>query len=114
MTKAPKNLHLISDSTGDTIQVVARSAIARFANVEPRIHVSVFVRNDQDLGNAVARIREHPGLVIHTLADPIRLKSGRKPAQAFTLARREGVCSLGRVVEQREDPRMGDGGIERE
>ena len=46
-------------------------AIARFANVEPRIHVSVFVRNDQDLGNAVARIREHPGLVIHTLADPI-------------------------------------------
>ena len=68
MTRQP-TLHLISDSTGETVNAVLRASLARFDDVDPELHVTVFVRNRDDIDGAVARIAADPGLVIYTVAD---------------------------------------------
>lgn len=69
VNSAPHHLHLISDSTGETINAIARAALARFDTSQPTVHMSVFVRNRSDLEAALAKVRLYPGLVIYTLAD---------------------------------------------
>ena len=65
-----RHLHLISDSTGETVNAVLRAALARFGDPDPELHFTVFVRNRADIDKALVAIRETPGLVIYTLADP--------------------------------------------
>ncbi|MEM6661009.1 MAG: pyruvate, water dikinase regulatory protein [Pseudomonadota bacterium] len=64
------HLHLVSDSTGETLRAVARAALARFSQKIPDVQVSIFVRSEKDLEKALEAIREAPGMVIYTLADP--------------------------------------------
>jgi len=64
------HLHLVSDSTGDTLHAVLRAGLAPFSRAEPQVHVSIFVRTGADLSAALATVRSAPGLVIYTLADP--------------------------------------------
>jgi len=63
-------MHLISDSTGETLNAMYRAALARFAGAQPPTHFSIFVRSAADLEAALAKVRAEPGLVIFTLADP--------------------------------------------
>jgi len=65
-----RHLHLISDSTGETINAIARAALARFQGVRPTTHLSVFVRSEAELDAALAAVREHRGIVVFTLAEP--------------------------------------------
>lgn len=65
------HLHLISDSTGETLHALARAALAPFRNgARVNVHLSVFVRTEQDLDTAISGIRNHPGLVWFTVVDP--------------------------------------------
>ncbi len=64
------HLHLISDSTGETVDAVLRAALARFGDVDHELHVTVFVRNQADIDRAFQMVDRDPGLVIYTLADP--------------------------------------------
>jgi regulator of PEP synthase PpsR (kinase-PPPase family) len=48
---------------------VYRASLVAFSDVAPTTHVSVFVRSQVDLDEAIAGVREHPGLVLYTLAD---------------------------------------------
>jgi regulator of PEP synthase PpsR (kinase-PPPase family) len=57
-------VHLISDSTGETVTTVARAAVSQFE------HVWFFVRTRQQLEKVLAIIEVLPGLVIFTLASP--------------------------------------------
>ncbi len=61
-------IHLISDSTGETLNAIARACLAPF-EVEVEVQMSVFVRSEQDLERALGRLRAEPGLVCHTFAD---------------------------------------------
>jgi regulator of PEP synthase PpsR (kinase-PPPase family) len=63
------SIHLVSDSTGETLYAVVKAAVARFEGADVALHMSVFVRSDADLEAALAKIRHHPGLVFHTVAD---------------------------------------------
>lgn len=63
------HVHLISDSTGDTLYTIARSALAPFPDVEPELHTTVFVRTQADIDAAISKVRDDPGLIIYTLAD---------------------------------------------
>lgn len=65
----PRNIHLISDSTGETLRAMARAALARFPDAETELHVYVFIRNSADLEQVIQQIGAAPGLVLHTLAD---------------------------------------------
>jgi regulator of PEP synthase PpsR (kinase-PPPase family) len=65
------HLHLISDSTGETLHALARAALAPFRHqTEITMHLSVFVRTGHDLEAALAGVRANPGLVWFTVVDP--------------------------------------------
>ncbi|MBO0751024.1 MAG: kinase/pyrophosphorylase [Bradyrhizobiaceae bacterium] len=63
------HLHLVSDSTGETLITVARAASAQYANASPVEHVYPAVRTGKQLDRVVAEIAEAPGLVLYTLLD---------------------------------------------
>lgn len=62
-------IHLVSDSTGETLSAMARACLAPFDGVSADLAVSVFVRTEEDLAAAIARIEARPGPVFHTFAD---------------------------------------------
>jgi len=65
------HLHLISDSTGETLQALARAALAPFAKATAiHIHPTVLVRSPRDLEPALAGLRKYPGQVWFTVVDP--------------------------------------------
>ncbi len=64
------HLHLISDSTGETVTTVARAAVSQFEDVVPVEHVWFFVRTPMQLDKVMAIIETLPGLVIYTLVSP--------------------------------------------
>ncbi|KAB2883810.1 MAG: kinase/pyrophosphorylase [Pseudorhodoplanes sp.] len=63
------HLHLISDSTGETLTTVARAAAAQYENVSPVEHVYPLVRTRRQLEIALAEIEQQPGIVLYTLLD---------------------------------------------
>ena len=63
------HLHLISDSTGETLTTVARAAAAQYENVSPVEHVYPLVRTRKQLEIALAEIELQPGIVLYTLLD---------------------------------------------
>ena len=63
------HLHLISDSTGETLTTVARAAAAQYANVHPVEHLYPAVRTSKQLDRVLAEIEAEPGIVLYTLLD---------------------------------------------
>ncbi len=61
------HLHLISDSTGETLLTVARAAAAQYEAIEPIEHVHPLVRTDRNLDRALVEIEQFPGIVLYTL-----------------------------------------------
>ena len=64
------HLHLISDSTGETLITLARAAASQYSNWRPVEHVTSMVRKQGQLDEAVAAIDENPGIVLYTLVEP--------------------------------------------
>lgn len=65
------HVHLVSDSTGETLNALARAVCARFDNVLPIEHIYALVRSNRQLDRALGDIEEAPGIVIHTIVDPV-------------------------------------------
>ena len=63
------HLHLISDSTGETLTTVARAATAQYTKVMPVEHVYPLVRTERQLDRVLAEIEETPGIVLYTLLE---------------------------------------------
>src|SRR5579871_1422787 len=63
------HLHLISDSTGETLITVARAASAQYSNASPVEHVYPAVRTNKQLDRVLTEIEESPGMVLYTLLD---------------------------------------------
>ena len=61
------HLHLVSDSTGETLITVARAAAAQYTKVIPVEHVHPLVRTPKQLDRVLAEIEETPGIVLYTL-----------------------------------------------
>ncbi|MFO1038866.1 MAG: pyruvate, water dikinase regulatory protein [Geminicoccaceae bacterium] len=64
------HLHLISDSTGETVTTVARAAVSQFEDVVSVEHVWFFVRTRQQLDKVLSIVEALPGLVVYTLVSP--------------------------------------------
>ncbi len=62
------HLHLVSDSTGDTLNAMVGAALAQFENVDVHIHPYALVRSEHQLSRALDNIATAPGLVFFTLA----------------------------------------------
>jgi regulator of PEP synthase PpsR (kinase-PPPase family) len=63
------HLHLVSDSTGETVSSVSRAALAQFDDVEPQEHIWSLVRTKGQLDKVLAGIEQNPGIVMYTLVD---------------------------------------------
>ncbi len=64
------HVHLVSDATGETLNAIARAALAQFDGVHVNEHFYALVRSKKQLERAVEHIREDPGLVFFTLVNP--------------------------------------------
>jgi [pyruvate, water dikinase]-phosphate phosphotransferase / [pyruvate, water dikinase] kinase len=71
MTTAPNyfHLHLISDSTGETLITVSRAAAAQYAKLMPVEHVHPLVRTGKQLDRVLGEIEQSPGIVLYTLLE---------------------------------------------
>jgi len=63
------HLHLVSDSTGETLTTVARAATAQYTKVMPVEHAYPLVRTQKQLDRVLAEIDEAPGIVLYTLVE---------------------------------------------
>lgn len=63
------NLHLLSDSTGETLEMLAKAALAQFENAEVVRHFWPMVRSRQHLDRIVPELKAKPGLVLFTLVN---------------------------------------------
>jgi len=61
------NLHLISDSTGETLSSVARAVISQFEGVESNDFIWPLVRNKAQLEKVMESISKDPGIVLYTI-----------------------------------------------
>ena len=62
------HVHQVSDATGETLNAIAKAALAQFEGVTVQEHAYTLVRSRRQLEKAVEQIRENPGLVFFTLA----------------------------------------------
>jgi [pyruvate, water dikinase]-phosphate phosphotransferase / [pyruvate, water dikinase] kinase len=65
----PVHLHLVSDSTGETVYRVARACLVQFEGVEVVEHVWSLVRSRGHLDKVLAGVASDPGAVMFTLVD---------------------------------------------
>lgn len=63
------NVHLVSDSTGETLNAVMRAACAQFENVMPLEHNYYLVRSPKQLDRVLSEIDGAPGVVWFTISD---------------------------------------------
>jgi regulator of PEP synthase PpsR (kinase-PPPase family) len=63
------HLHLVSDSTGETLVTVARAVAAQYVSVSPVEHIHPLVRTNKQLERVLTEIEETPGIVLYTLLD---------------------------------------------
>jgi len=63
------HLHLVSDSTGETVSSIARATVAQFDDVESQEHIWPLVRTKGQLEKVLAGIEANPGIVMYTLVD---------------------------------------------
>lgn len=62
------HLHLLSDSTGETLEMIAKAALSQFDNVDVVRHFWPMVRSRHHLDRILGEIAVSPGLVLFTLA----------------------------------------------
>ena len=63
------HVHLVSDSTGETLSTLLKASAARFETARPLEHVASLVRSHVQLDKVLARIEQAPGLVMFTIVD---------------------------------------------
>lgn len=86
------HLHLVSDSTGETLLAVSRAASAQYQGISAIEHIYPLVRNSSQLDRVLQEIDQTPGVVLYTLVD-------RSIADRLELACRESGCPCLSVLE---------------
>ena len=63
------HLHLVSDSTGETLTTIAKAASVQYAQVRPIEHVHPLVRTGRQLDRVLQEITSAPGIVLYTIVN---------------------------------------------
>lgn len=66
-TVAYFHVHLVSDSTGETLNSALKATAAQFEGSKPLVHMYALVRSRTQLDKALAEIEASPGLVMYTV-----------------------------------------------
>ncbi|MGJ4858412.1 pyruvate, water dikinase regulatory protein [Labrys sp. KB_33_2] len=70
VTRSFFHLHLVSDSTGETLIMAGRAVAAQYPAVSALEHIYPLVRSERDLDRTIAEIEANPGVVLYTLVEP--------------------------------------------
>ena len=63
------HVHLVSDSTGETLNAMTKAVCARFDDVTPIEHIYPLVRSSRQIERVMREIEAAPGVVVHTVVD---------------------------------------------
>ena len=63
------HVHLVSDSTGETLNAMAKAVVARFDGIIPIEHIYALVRSPRQLERVLEEVAAAPGVVLHTIVD---------------------------------------------
>ncbi len=63
------NLHLVSDSTGETLSAVARAVLSQFEGVESNDFIWPLVRTKSQVEKIKDSIKKNPGIVLYTILE---------------------------------------------
>ena len=61
------HIYLISDSTGETVSIVARSVYARFENINFNESRWALIRSNKQIDNIIKMVEEKPGMILYTM-----------------------------------------------
>ena len=61
------HIYLISDSTGETVSIVARSVYARFENINFNESRWALIRSEKQIDNIIEIVKENPGMILYTM-----------------------------------------------
>ena len=64
------HVHLVSDSTGETLTAILKATTSQFAGAKPLQHIYALVRSRPQLDRVLAEIEASPGLVLYTVVNP--------------------------------------------
>ena len=105
------HVHLVSDSTGETLNAMARAVCARFEDVLPIEHIYPLVRSEKQMARVIEEIANAPGIVLHTIVDPglrERLEKACADLQVSCLAALDPLISaMGRYLGAAVSSRVG-------
>lgn len=62
-------VHLVSDSSGQTVKHAARTAFLQFSGIETKEYNWPLIRNEELLNEVLNKIRKKPGIVLYTIAN---------------------------------------------
>jgi [pyruvate, water dikinase]-phosphate phosphotransferase / [pyruvate, water dikinase] kinase len=65
------HLHLLSDSTGETLEMMAKAALVQFDEIEVLKHFWPMVRSEGHIERILGEIGQFPGPVLFTLLNPV-------------------------------------------
>jgi hypothetical protein len=77
----PYHIHLVSDSTGETVGTVARACLVQFTDFDVEEHIWPMVRTAKQIAEVVAGIKAEPGLVLYTLVNDNNVSALEKECQ---------------------------------
>ena len=63
------HLHLVSDSTGETLRTISRAATVQYGEVRAIEHVHPLLRSQRQLERVLQEIEQTPGIVLYTVID---------------------------------------------
>lgn len=64
------HVHLVSDSTGETLNAMLKATASQFAAAKPLEHIYTLVRSRPQMERTLEEIAASPGIVLYTLMDP--------------------------------------------
>lgn len=91
------HLHLVSDSTGDTVSSVARAALVQFEGIDAEEHMWTLIRTSKQIDQVLEKIEQFPGVVMYTIADPKLQKQLKEGCDRLNVV---AVSVLSRVVRE--------------
>jgi regulator of PEP synthase PpsR (kinase-PPPase family) len=104
-------LHLISDSTGETLSSIAKAAFAQFDQIQIKEYIWSLVRTQGQLVKVISTVRKKPGIVMYTLTDSSLVELLREECSALhipCMAVLDGIInSLSKILEINPNPKPG-------
>jgi len=64
------HVHLVSDSTGETLNAMLKATASQYASVKPLEHIYALIRSRAQLDRTLSEIEASPGLVLYTIINP--------------------------------------------